>query len=67
MAKQDRSTILANPGELDPAFADKGIYPVLGYAGSIRSIAADAQGRLTLAVWTSTVIVLSRILSLIHI
>jgi len=61
MVSQDRSNVLAQPGELDPEFAEGGVFAVPTTTGSIRSIVADGQGRFLLAVWISPEIRLYRI------
>jgi uncharacterized delta-60 repeat protein len=53
----------AKPGDLDTTFADNGIFTFPASWGSIRSIAADSQGRLVLVAWASPEFYLCRILA----
>lgn len=57
------STSSVKPGDLDPAFAEGGIFTVPSPGRTIRSIVADDEGALILAVWASASIWLYRISS----
>jgi uncharacterized delta-60 repeat protein len=62
MAIEDRSIHMAAAGELDPAFANNGIYAIPTSRGSIRSIVIDEQGAMLLAVWVTSRIWIYRVL-----
>lgn len=61
MTNRNSSKSLASPGELDTAFADNGIFNVPVARGSTRSMVADEQGGVILAVWATPEIQLYRI------